>query len=513
MDLAPTGHSDSDRRSIDPSETGSVLPTGHAQFCARPACFRPPMWHDSVLDTIGETPLVRLNTLAGDLPCTVLAKVEFFNPGGSVKDRIGISMIEDAEQKDLIEPGGTIIEGTSGNTGAGLAIVAIAKGYRCIFTTTDKQSQEKIDVLRGLGAEVLVCPTNVEPDDPRSYYSVARRLSEEIPNSIYLNQYDNPANTEAHYETTGPELWEQTDGRITHFVAGAGTGGTISGTARYLKEQNEEVEIIGVDPGGSVFYKYFHEGVFDEEEIYPYFTEGVGEDIIPENMNFDIVDDFVEVDDESSMQMTRRIAQEEGLFIGQSCGMALAGAIQWLNNHRSELSQDDIVVVLFPDSGFRYLSKTYNDDWMRNHGFLKKKPDVTADEVLSLRQKQTDVIAAAPDDEIGDVIERMTDEGISQMPVIDGEHEVVGSVTETRILNRLIENPDSRNESVRTIMGTPFPVVPSSLHLEHLSAYLEQDAGAVLVDHGPDNGYSVLTKSDLISALANVGNGEKNNSS
>ena len=465
------------------------------------------MWHDSVLGTIGDTPLVRLNTVADDLPCTVLAKVEFFNPGGSVKDRIGVSMIEDAEENGRIEPGGTIIEGTSGNTGAGLAIAAIAKGYRCIFTTTDKQSQEKVDVLRGLGAEVLVCPTNVEPDDPRSYYSVARRLADEIPNSIYLNQYDNPSNADAHYETTGPELWEQTEGRITHFVAGAGTGGTISGTSRYLKDQDEDVTVIGVDPAGSVFHKYFHEGVFDEDEIFPYFTEGVGEDILPENMDFDIVDDFVEVEDTPAMQMTRRLAQEEGLFIGQSCGMAVAGALQWMKAHRDELTEEDIVVVLLPDSGFRYLSKTYNDEWMRNHGFLKSKPNVTAGEVINLRQQHAEVISATPDDRIGDVIDRMTDEGISQMPVIDAEGEVVGSVTETRILNRLIEDPETGNDPVQSIMGTPFPVVPASLHLEHLSAYLEQDAGAVLVDHGPEDGYSVLTKSDLISALAEVGNG------
>jgi cystathionine beta-synthase len=466
------------------------------------------MWHDSVLGTIGDTPLVRINKIADDLPCTVLGKVEFFNPGGSVKDRIGVSMIEDAEEKGLIEPGGTIIEGTSGNTGAGLAIAAIAKGYRCIFTTTDKQSREKVDVLRGLGAEVLICPTNVEPDDPRSYYSVAQRLSEEIPNSVYLNQYDNPSNPRIHYETTGPELWEQTEGQITHYVAGAGTGGTISGTGRFLKEQNEDVTVIGVDPAGSVFYKYFHEGVFDEDEIYPYFTEGVGEDILPDNMDFDVVDDFVQVEDKPAMQMTRRLAQEEGLFIGQSCGMAMAGALQWMERHRESLSAEDVVVVLLPDSGFRYLSKTYNDEWMRNHGFLERKPDVTADEVLNLRREHTDLIAAAPGDEIGSVIERMTEKGISQMPVID-DNEVVGSVTETRILNRLIDAPDARTQPVRTIMGDPFPVVPASLHLDHLSAYLEQNAGAVLVDHGPDSrqGYSVLTKSDLISALARVGEG------
>jgi cystathionine beta-synthase len=434
--------------------------------------------------------------------------VEFFNPGGSVKDRIGISMIEDAEEKGLIEPGGTIIEGTSGNTGAGLAIAAIAKGYRCIFTTTDKQSREKVDVLRGLGAEVLVCPTNVEPDDPRSYYSVARRLAEEIPNSVYLNQYDNPSNPKIHYETTGPELWEQTEGRITHFVAGAGTGGTISGAGRYLKDQNEDVSVIGVDPAGSVFYKYFHEGVFDEDEIFPYLTEGVGEDILPDNMDFDVVDDFVRVEDKPAMQMTRRLAQEEGLFIGQSCGMAVAGALDWLEAHREALSADDVVVVLLPDSGFRYLSKTYNDDWMRNHGFLGRKPDVTAEQVLEHRREHTELIAAAPGDTVGTVIEQMTAEGISQMPVIsDGE--VVGSVTETRLLNRLIEKPDAREQPVRTIMGDPLPVVPASLHLDHLSAYLEQDAGAVLVDHGTNGrrNYSVLTKSDLISALAAMGKG------
>ena len=463
------------------------------------------MWHDSILGAIGSTPLVELNTLGRDAPCTVLGKVEFFNPGGSVKDRIGRYLIEDAEEKGLIEPGGTIVEGTSGNTGAGLAIAAIAKGYQCIFTTTDKQSQEKVDVLRALGAEVLVCPTNVEPDDPRSYYSVARRLADEIPNSIYLNQYDNPANVRAHYETTGPELWEQTEGRITHFMAGAGTGGTISGVSKYLKEQNADVQTIGIDPEGSVFYTYFHEGVFDEDEIYPYFTEGVGEDILPENMHFDVVDDFVQVGDKTAMQMTRRLAREEGLFIGQSCGMAMAGALNWIDDHADELTEDDVVVVLLPDSGFRYLSKTYNDEWMRNHGFMESKPDVTAQDVVGMRRMSSGVIAANPEDTVGAVIERMTDEGISQMPVIDGEGEVVGSVTETRILNQLIDDPATRDEPVRTIMGEPFPVVPASLHLEHLSAYLEQNAGAVLVDHGPDDGYSVLTKSDLISALARVG--------
>ena len=471
------------------------------------------MWHENVLGTIGNTPLVALQTLAADIPCPVLAKVEYFNPGGSVKDRIGISMVEAAEAAGDLKPGGTIIEGTSGNTGAGLAIAAIAKGYQCIFTTTDKQSQEKVDVLRGLGAKVLVCPTNVEPDDPRSYYSVARRLADEIPNSVYLNQYDNLSNRDAHYQTTGPEVWEQTEGRITHFIAGAGTGGTISGTARYLKEQNADVQIVGVDPHGSVFYKYFHEGVFDEDEIYPYFTEGVGEDILPENMDFDIVDDFVQVDDKAAMQMTRRLSREEGLFIGQSCGMAVAGALQWLRDHQDTLSPDDVVVVLLPDSGFRYLSKTYNDEWMRNHGFLERSSSVaTAQEVLQFRRKKTDVISASPNDPIGTIIRRMTREGISQLPVLNDDGVGVGSVTETQILNHLIENPEAHDEPVRSVMGDPLPVVPASLHLEHLSAHLEGGASAVLVDHG-DDGYAVITKSDLISALAQVGTNSNGNGS
>ncbi len=459
------------------------------------------MWHDNVLGTVGNTPLVRINRLAEEVPCTVLGKVEFFNPGGSVKDRIGITMIEDAEEKGLIEPGGTIIEGTSGNTGAGLALAAIAKGYRCIFTTTDKQSQEKVDVLRALGAEVLVCPTNVEPDDPRSYYSTARRLAEEIPNSVYLNQYDHPANSKAHVETTGPELWEQTEGRITHFIAGAGTGGTISGTARYLKEQNEEITVVGVDPHGSVFHKYFHEGVFDHDEIYPYVTEGVGEDILPENMDFDVVDDFVQVDDKTTMQMTRRLAREEGLFIGQSCGMAMAGALQWLRDHEAMLNDDDVVVVMLPDSGFRYLSKTYNDEWMRNHGFLESKTNVTAEQVVKRRRPNASVISAHPEETLGAVIERMTENSISQLPVLEDD-EVVGSITETRILNELIANPEARNEPLRGSMGDPLPVVPSSLHLEHLSSYLDGEAGAVLVES--NDSYVVITKSDLIGALAHV---------
>lgn len=461
------------------------------------------MWSASILDTIGNTPLVRLQKMGREFPCTVLAKVEFFNPGGSVKDRIGVAMIEDAEAKGLLKPGGTIIEGTSGNTGAGLAIAAIAKGYRCIFTTTDKQSPEKVDVLRAFGAEVIVCPTNVAPTDPRSYYSVAERLSKEIPNSFYPNQYDHPANAEAHYQTTGPELWEQTDGRISHFIAGAGTGGTISGTARYLKEQNPDVQIIGVDPFGSVYAEYWRTGEFKESEIYPYATEGVGEDILAKNMDFSLVDDYVQVDDKTTMQMTRRLAREEGLFIGQSCGMAMAGALDWLDTNRDRLTEDDVVVVMLPDSGFRYLSKTYDDEWMRRNGFLETTPSLTVHDVLAVRPRHEAVIGVAPGDTLAAAIETMTTHGISQVPVLDGG-EVVGSLNERGVLNRLIEAPGARDEAVRDVMGAPLPIVAAGVHLDDLTATLDGEAGAVLVRAEGDDpaAFDILTRSDLISALA-----------
>ncbi len=466
------------------------------------------MWHENILGTIGNTPLVKINKLTEGLPCTVLAKVELFNPGGSVKDRIGVSMIEAAEADGRLKPGGTIIEGTSGNTGAGLALVAIAKGYHCIFTTTDKQSKEKTDVLQAFGAEVIVCPTNVEPDDPRSYYSVARRLATEIPNSVYLNQYDNPANSEAHYQTTGPELWEQTERRITHYFAGAGTGGTISGTAKYLKEHNDQIKVVGVDPYGSVYYKYFHTGEFDRNEIYPYITEGVGEDILAQNMDFGIVDDYVRVTDRDSMIMTRRLAREEGLFVGQSCGMAMAGTLQWLETNKADLKPSDIIVVVLPDSGFRYLSKTYNDNWMQNNGFMDRKARLTVQQVMALRARDAAIVTVEPTETIGEAISQMTEYGISQIPVMNGK-EVVGSLTETSILNRLIEQPDARNEQVLTVMGEPFPVVRSSLPIEDLSLHLDKVSGAVLVQRAEDDSYQIITKSDLIRALASTGRATK----
>lgn len=460
------------------------------------------MWHDDILGTIGDTPLVRVNRVAAGLPCTVLAKLEFFNPGGSVKDRIGISMVEAAVESGDLKPGGTIIEGTSGNTGVGLALAAIARGYRCVFTTTDKQSPEKIAILRALGTEVIVCPTAVEPDDPRSYYSVARRLAREIPNSVYVNQYDNPANTPAHIRTTGPEIWEQTGGRVTHFFAGAGTGGTISGVATYLKERNPEVEVIGVDPHGSVYYKYFHTGEFDEDEIYPYVTEGVGEDILAGNMDFEIVDDYVRVDDRTSMLMTRRLCEEEGMFLGGSSGMAMAGALQWLEAHADELSGDEVAVVLMPDGGYRALGKVYNDVWMREHGFLEEDAGLTAQAVVARRDGRgpgRELVAVSADTTLDDAIEILREHAISQVPVLE-DGEVVGSLGEQDILRTLIEDRDARAHLVRDLMGPPFPIVEADAPVQTFAGELGGDVPAILVRQ-PGGTLSILTRSDLIGIL------------
>jgi len=324
-------------------------------------------YFENILGTIGNTPLVKLNRLTKELPCLVLAKYETFNPGNSTKDRMALKMIEDAEHQGLLKKGGTIIEGTSGNTGMGLALAAIVKGYNCIFVLTDKQSKEKMDILRAVGAEVVVCPTDVSPEDPRSYYSVAKRLSEEKPNSWYVNQYDNPSNAIAHFESTGPEIWNQTDGKITHFIVGVGTGGTISGVGKYLKSKNPNIKVWGIDTYGSVFKKYHETGIFDENEIYPYVTEGIGEDILPKNVDFKIIDGFTKVTDKDAAIYTQKLAKEEGMFLGNSAGAAVKGLLQ-LKNHFNE---DDVVVVLFHDHGSRYVGKMFNDDWMKKMGYIE----------------------------------------------------------------------------------------------------------------------------------------------
>ncbi|TQD38799.1 PLP-dependent cysteine synthase family protein [Haloflavibacter putidus] len=324
-------------------------------------------YKENILETIGNTPLVKINKLTKDIPALVLAKYETFNPGNSVKDRMAVKMIEDAEKEGKLKPGGTIIEGTSGNTGMGLALAAIVKGYKMVCVIADKQSKEKIDILRAVGSEVVVCPTDVEPDDPRSYYSTSKRLSEETPNSWYVNQYDNLSNTKAHYESTGPEIWNQTDGKVTHFVVGVGTGGTISGVGKYLKEQNPNVKVWGVDTYGSVFKKYHETGEFDEKEIYPYTTEGIGEDILPKNVDFDVIDGFTKVTDKDAAVYTRKLAEEEGMFLGNSAGAAIKGLLQ-LKDH---FSKDDVVVILFHDHGSRYVGKIFNDEWMKEQGFIE----------------------------------------------------------------------------------------------------------------------------------------------
>lgn len=322
--------------------------------------------HDNILGAIGNTPMIKINHITKDLPCTVLAKVEYFNPGHSCKDRMALKMVEDAEKDGRLQPGGTIIEGTSGNTGMGLALAAVVKGYKIICVITDKQSKEKVDILRAVGAEVVVCPTNVEPEDSRSYYSVSRRLAEETPGGWYVNQYDNPSNAQANYEQTGPEIWDQTDGKVTHFVVGVGTGGTISGVAKYLKEKNPNIKIWGVDTYGSVFKKYKETGEFDENEIYPYVTEGIGEDILPKNVNFDLIDGFTKVTDKDAAVYCRKLAKEEALFCGMSSGSAIKGVLQLKEHFKPE----DVVVTLFHDSGSRYIAKIFNDDWMKQMGYL-----------------------------------------------------------------------------------------------------------------------------------------------
>lgn len=447
----------------------------------------------NILETIGNTPLVQLNRVTGDIPALVLAKVETFNPGHSIKDRMAVKMINDAEARGDLRPGGTIIECTSGNTGMGLALVGCVRGYRCIFTTTDKQSKEKVDMLKALGAEVIVCPTNVEPEDPRSYYSVARRLSTEIPNSFWCNQYDNLSNRQAHYESTGPEIWAQTEGKITHLVVGVGTGGTVSGTARYLREKNPNIKIWGADTYGSVFKKYHETGVFDTKEIYPYITEGIGEDILPANVDFSLISKFEKVTDKDAALWTRRLAREEGLLLGYSAGSAI-GALWQL---RSELKPDDVVVVIFHDHGSRYVGKVFNDDWMRERGFLDDELKVSD---LIARKKDRNFFSVDVHETVRSAFNTMKSHDISQMPVTDGE-KIVGSITETQVLHFLLENPlQNAERSLREVMGAPFPNVREDLPISQLNKFISKEIPAVVVSDR-SGGQHIVTQYDVIQAI------------
>jgi len=454
------------------------------------------MIYNSIIETIGNTPIVRLNKIPKGIEGTMLAKVEYFNPGNSTKDRMALKMIEDAEKAGLLKPGGTIIEGTSGNTGMGLALTAAVKGYKCIFTMADKQSQEKINILRAVGAEVIVCPTNVEPDDPRSYYSVARKLNKEIPNSIYPNQYDNPSNAQAHYETTGPEIWTQTGGKITHYVATVGTGGSMCGTAKYLKEQNPNIVSVGIDTYGSVFKKYKESGIFDKNEIYPYLTEGFGEDILPKNVDFDVIDHFIKVTDKDGAIMARRLSREEGIFGGWSCGSALHGAMEYAKEH---LRKEHTLVVLLPDHGTRYLGKVYNDMWMKDHGFLEERAYSTARQIIAGRNGKEGLFTVTKNSTIGEAIKIMNKEGVDQMPVVEGK-EFVGSVTTNSLIERIISDPSIKDKSVGDIMDKPMQMVALDSTLDVLSSMLNKTNKALLVRDENEKAH-IITQHDILKAI------------
>jgi cystathionine beta-synthase len=451
------------------------------------------MWYNNILETIGNTPMVKLNKITKDIPATVLAKIETTNPGNSIKDRMALKMIEDAEKSGKLKPGGTIIEGTSGNTGMGLAIAAVIKGYKCIFTSTDKQSKEKFDALRAFGAEVIVCPTNVDPEDSRSYYSVSSRLEREVPNSWKPNQYDNLSNSQAHYESTGPEIWEQTGGKITHLVAGVGTGGTISGIARYLKEKNPDIQILGIDTYGSVFKKYKETGIMDKNEIYPYITEGIGEDFLPQNVDFNLIDHFEKVTDKDAALMTREIARKEGIFAGNSTGSAIAGVLQM----KDKFKEGDIVVVVFPDHGTRYLGKMYNEDWLRDRGFLKDEK-LTARNIIEKKESQQ-IVTIDCEKTVLEAINTIKSLNISQIPVTQ-KGMVIGKITESDILNSLIENPSIKSQPIKNITTSPFPFVDLNTSIDKISAMINKDNIAVLVESNGD--IEIITQYDIINAIS-----------
>jgi cystathionine beta-synthase len=457
------------------------------------------MYYNHIIETIGRTPMVKLSKVVADVPATVLAKVETFNPGNSIKDRIGIKMVEQAEKKGLLKKGGTIIEGTSGNTGMGLVLAAIAKGYKCIFTTTDKQSKEKADILKAMGAEVIVCPTNVDPDDPRSYYSVSKRLGSEVPNSWYVNQYDNLDNRLAHYQSTAPEIWEQTEGRLTHFVAGAGTGGTITGCAQFLKEKNSAIKVWAIDTYGSTLKAVHETGKIDPDEIYPYITEGIGEDIVPLNYDFSLIDHFEKVSDRDAALMSREITRKEGIFVGYSCGSALQGLIQL----KGRLTKDDLVVVIFPDHGSRYVGKIYNDEWMRDRGWLEVK---TVRDIID-SQVNKSIIAISAEKNVAEAVSLLTANDIDQMPVME-EGKMVGSISESGLLGKLLKDHNIKSATVRDVMEPAFPVVGSDMPIDKLypvidSSQPEFKSGTnAVITFDNLNNMRIVTKSDIIRAMA-----------
>ena len=450
------------------------------------------MWLNNILETIGNTPLIKLNKITNYLPCTVLAKVEYFNPGNSIKDRMALKMLEVAEKEGKIKPGGTIIEGTSGNTGMGLALAACVKGYKCIFTTTDKQSKEKADILKAVGAEVIVCPTNVEPEDPRSYYSVSKRLATEVPNSWYVNQYDNLANRLAHYEQTGPEIWEQTEGKVTHLVVATGTGGTIVGTGKYLKEKNPNIKIWAIDSYGSLLKKYFETGELDQKEVYPYISEGFGEDFVPQNYDMQYIDKFEKVTDKDGAVMARRIAKEEGMFCGYSAGSVLQGMLQLSN----ELTKDDVVVLIFHDHGSRYVGKVYNDEWMMERGFLDVK---TFKDVINGRGSKK-IITVTPTQTVMEAITLMKKYDIENIPVLDAGVNV-GAISESGLFSKILNDVDIKNQPIQHLMEKPYPEVSFDTRVERLSTFITKENGAVL-SKDESGTYHIVTKYDIIQSLS-----------